>query len=178
MQMRPEVQIQSMIKALTDVVLPAIDPANKLAQEQSRLVIGMLGLMARQLPLQFRFDCDELARLLRFAEDLQHHAGTGAATDRSLARLAEQATAAKAVLARAQAGPDAVLLAVRSLREASGAVVTAAFQEADPAGRARVQESVLSMSEAQLLRDRSWLLSQGWEPDPKAIPPIESLLAQ
>ena len=43
MQMRPDIQIQSMIKALTDVVLPAVDADNKLAHEQTRLVIGLLG---------------------------------------------------------------------------------------------------------------------------------------
>jgi hypothetical protein len=35
---------------------------------------------------------------------------------------------------------------------------------------------VLAMSKEQLLRDRSWLLMQGWEPDPKSIPPIAELL--
>jgi hypothetical protein len=33
------------------------------------------------------------------------------------------------------------------------------------------------MSREQLLRDRSWLLMQGWEPDPKSIPAIDTLLA-
>ena len=37
MQMRPLLLTQSMIKAMTDVVLPAIDPQNKLAHEQARL---------------------------------------------------------------------------------------------------------------------------------------------
>jgi hypothetical protein len=34
----------------------------------------------------------------------------------------------------------------------------------------------LVMSKQQLLRDRSWLLMQGWEPDPKSVPGIAELL--
>ena len=81
MQMRPDPQIKSVIKAMNDVVLPAVDPQNKLAQEQVRLCMGLLGLMAKQLPLQFRFDCDELARLSAYSAELQRIAdellGTG-----------------------------------------------------------------------------------------------------
>ena len=71
MQMRPEIQIQSILKAMIDVVLPAVDPKNPLAQEQARLVMGMLTVMAGQLPRQYRFDCDELSRLLKLSQRMQ-----------------------------------------------------------------------------------------------------------
>lgn len=175
MQMRPELQIQSIIKALTDVVLPAVDPQNKLAQEQARLILGTLNLMAQQLPLQFRFDCDELKRLIAFAHELQDEAA-GAETA-ALAELAASASAASGILERAGARPDEVSLAVRSLRAAGGAVVTAVFKDADAPTRYRVQKTVLAMSSAQLLRERSWVLMQGWEPDPKSVPAIDTLLS-
>ena len=50
MDLRPSLQVQTVIKAMTDVVLPAVDPNNKLAQEQARLVIGMLHLVAQRQP--------------------------------------------------------------------------------------------------------------------------------
>lgn len=170
MQMRPQVQIQSIIKSLSDVVLPALDPNNKLAQEQARLIVGLLGLMAKQLPLQFRYDCDELTRLLAFADELQRQAGVG---DRELS--AQQVHGAR-VLERAQADPDEVLQAVRDLRASTGALISRVFEGDDGAAQDRVQKTVLAMTSEQLLRERSWLLSQGWEPDPKAIPAIEQLL--
>jgi len=176
MQMRPDLQIQSMIKALMDVVLPAIDPANKLAQEQARLVIGTLALMSKQLPLQFRFDCDELERLIAFSAELQQQSANAGSVATQCAALAEKTAAAADVLGRAQAGPAKVLNAVRELRAASGEVISAVFREADEATQDRVQRTVLAMSAAQLLRDRAWLLSQNWEPDPAAVPSIESLL--
>jgi hypothetical protein len=105
MQMRPALQIQSMIKAMMDVVLPAVDPSNKLALEQSRLVIGMLSLMAQQLPLQFRFDCDELSRLLKLAAALQHAARGGPQTTACIDSVAAAPPPAPAPRPTAHARP-------------------------------------------------------------------------
>lgn len=99
MQMRPDIQIQSMIKALTDVVLPAVDADNKLAHEQTRLVIGLLGLMGKQIPMQFQYDCDELGRLLEFATELQR------ATGADQPELVAQQQRGSQVLERAKADP-------------------------------------------------------------------------
>lgn len=172
MQMRPELQIQSMIKALADVVLPAVDPANKLAQEQARLVIGTLMLMGKQLPLQYRYDRDELVRLIEFSGALAQAAG---ATPTDL--LTAQGVEAAKLLDRARAEPDELLQAVKALREAGGAVVSAVFAGTDAAARARVQAVVLALSAEQQVRERAWVKSQGWEPDPAAIPDIETVLA-
>jgi len=169
MQMRPDIQIQSVLKSLTDIVLPAIDPHNKLAQEQSRLCIGLLALMAQQLPIQFRFDCDELARLIDLAGRLR-----SSVPDSELAAVQRRA---EDVLSRAKATPDDVLLSVRELRSATSAVVTRAYEDSDAATVERVQTIVLATSKEQLLRDRSAMLMQNWESDSKAIPPLSQLLA-
>jgi hypothetical protein len=170
MQMRPDIQIQSMIKALTDVVLPAVDADNKLAHEQTRLVIGLLGVMSKQIPLQFQFDCDELSRLLDFATELQRASGA------EQPELAQHQEKGSQVLDRAKADPAEVVNAVRALRTSTGAVISDVFRGADTQVQDRVQKTVLAMTSAQLLRERSWLLSQGWEPDASAIPAIETLL--
>lgn len=176
MQMRPQIQIQSILKALTDVVLPAVDANNKLAQEQTRLIMGTLGLMARQLPLQFRFDCDELALLIEFSHELQRLAQGGQETAAANAALASSTDSASSLLVRAQAGPDDIEKAVRDLRAATGAVVSSVYRDGEHAVQDRVQRTVLAVSKEQLLRDRSLLITQGWEPDPKAVPAIETLL--
>lgn len=176
MQMRPQVQIKSVIKAMNDVVLPAVDPQNKLAQEQVRLCMGLLGLIARQLPLQFRFDCDELARLSGYSAELQRIASGGRQTSAALAALKDTTSRANATLQRAQVSPQDVEQAVRGLREATGTLVSSVFRDGDGAVQDRVQLATLAMSKEQLLRDRAWVISQGWEPDPTAVPPIEELL--
>lgn len=176
MQMRAPLQIHSLIKAMTDVVLPAVDPQNKLAQEQARLIIGMLGLMAKQLPLQFHFDCDELARLVEFSRQLQCTASGGAETRASLLAVAASGAHAGALLERAKADPQEIEHAVRALRTTTGAAIAAVYRDGDAACQSRVQAAVLAMSKEQLLRDRSWLLPQGWEPAPESVPTIETLL--
>lgn len=177
MQSRSDIQIKSILKAMTDVVLPAVDPNNKLAQEQARLCMGLLGLMAKQLPLQYRFDCDELARLSAYAAELQRIAKGGAETDAALSALKQRTGDADVVLERAQVSPQAVLDAVRGLREATGSLITSVYRDGESGAQERVQRATLAMSREQLLRDRSWVLAQGWEADPKAVPPIEELLA-
>ncbi len=172
MQMRAPLQIQSIIKAMTDVVLPAIDPDNKLAQEQARLVLGSLALIAKQLPLQYRYDCDELARLEAFCQSLQSLAQGGTETTGALAALALELREAGVQ----SASPEEIEQRVRNLRQLSGAVITAVYVDGSSAARKDVRAAVLAMSKEQVLRDRSWVLSQGWEGDPKSIPPIEQLL--
>lgn len=176
MQMRPEIQIQSVLKAMTDVVLPALDPTNKLAQEQARLCMGLLALLGQQLPVQFKFDCEELTRLIALSHTLATEAKDDACAATSLTALSAATHSASQVLERAKADPSEVRDSVRSLRATTSAVVQAVY--ADPAAQsvAAIQRTVLACSKAQLLRDRSMLLMQNWEADPKAIPPLQQLL--
>ena len=176
MQMRASIQIQSMLRALNDVVLPAVDPTNQPAQEQLQLTIGMLTLMAQQLPLQFRFDCDELARWLTVSHELRDRVQQCADTRASLAALARHTEAAAGTLERARATPDDVHQRVRELRATIGELVTLAYRDGDVDQRKVIADIVLDASHQQLLRDRALLLMQGWEPDPEAIPPIADLL--
>jgi hypothetical protein len=172
MQLRPEISIHAMIKSLTDAVLPAVDPSNKLAVEQLQLTIGLLSMMEQRLPLEFKFDCDELRRLLAFADELKTHTAGNAA----FAEFSASADAGADVLRRAQADPAEVLAAVRRLRASGGALAAAAYREGGSATRAAIMKSVLSMSGEQLLRDRAWVSPQGWEPRPQDVPPITDLL--
>jgi hypothetical protein len=167
MQLREDIQLKSVIRALSEVVLPAVDSNNALAIEQTQVVIGMLQLMAARLPLQFRYDCDELARLLELCRALAtYDDGT----------LASATDAGAAVLARAQAGPDEVLLAIRQLRTLSGALITARYGDGDELTRTDISQRVLAHADQQLLRERAWVAPQGWEIQPETLPAIEDLL--
>lgn len=178
MQLRPDIQIQSILKAMTDVVLPALDPTNPLAQEQARLCMGLLGVMASRLPLQYRYDCDELTRLLALSKRLQQLPEVAQLAPQALGSLTQGASRGTDVLARARAEPDEVLQAVRALREATGNLVQEAFENDLPGLKTgELQRAVMDASQEQLLRERSWLIGQGWEADPSLIPAIETLIA-
>jgi len=178
MLMRYEIQLQTMIKAMVDTVLAAVDPLNALAQEQCRLVIGTLMLMAEQLPLQYRFDCDELTRMVAFADELgiPLEGCTGTVADASSA-LTASAVAGRALLSRPTANPAEIVTVARAIRTALDQVIDEVFTDQSArAYRADVLRIVLDQSRGEILRDRVWTRSQGFEPDAEDLPTIESLL--
>lgn len=176
MEMRPALQIISMIKAMTDVVLPAIDPQNKLAQEQGKLIIGMLHLLGQRLPMTYRYDCDELSRCLALADTLRDVAHGGEETSVALKALGASIGSAEDVLDRARAEPSELEAALVGLRATVGKLAQAMYLDGDPDCRKTFDRSVLAASKEQIQRERAWLIMQGWEADPTSIPPIESLI--
>lgn len=177
MQLRPQIQIQTIIKAMMEDVIPALDASNQLAMQSAQLTIGTLTLIAQHLPLEYRYDCDELARLLKTARQLQQQASGDAKTGSALAELDAASRSAADVLDRARAEPAEIVEAVRSLRAATAETVRAVYAEGSEEVQGAVEKTVLAMSKEQLLRDRSWLLMQGWEPNPQLVPAIDTLLA-
>ena len=176
MELRPALALQSVIKAMTDVVLPAVDPHNKLAQEQARLVIGVLGLLAARLPLLYRYECDELSRFLILADTLHSQAVGIADTQEALLSLTAVVGAGQDVLDRARAEPAELEIANFELREKIGALVSVVYDKASATQRRTIGATVTAHAKHQLLRERAWHVTQGWESDPAALPAIESLL--
>lgn len=177
MEMRPLLQIQTVIKAMMEDVIPALDQSNQLAMQSAQLTIGTLALIAQHLPLEYRYDCDELSRLVTAANALAAQASGGEKTGAALASMSEASRVANDVLDRARAEPSEILDSIRSLRAATADTVRAVYAEGSDQVQAQVEATVLALSKEQLLRDRSWLLMQGWEPNPQAVPAIDTLLA-
>lgn len=177
MQLRSDIQLQSMIKALRDVIIPAIDPANRLAVEQAQLVTGMLGLMQHQLPLQYGFDRDELRRLVDLLHGLKVVCDLDPALESLPGKYKGLITESRAVLDGSTVDPGRLHETVRRLREVVGEVARFADEHAAEPARQRIEREVLELSREQLLRDRALVAPQGWEPDPAALPSIHSLLS-
>lgn len=178
MQLRPDIQLQTVIKAMMDDVIPALDQTNQLAMQSAQLTVGTLSLMAQQLPLAYRYDCDELARLINAGKLLRIQIKGDHKAASALAELEETIGTSMAVLERAKAEPAELLASIRSLRSVTGDTVRTIYEEASETTIASVEETILTNAKEQLLRDRSWLLTQGWEPDPESVPAIETLLSQ
>jgi len=175
MQMRPDVQIAAMAKAMQDVVIPAVAGTNKLAEEQAKLVVGMLHLMAHQLPLQFRFDRDELERLMAAGAALEALPAADPAIRSATDALAGHRGAAAQLLEQCRRDPAELQQSVHAMRASICAVVEA-FAAKGGDAQLEVERIVLAMSAEQLLRDRSLMKPQGWEPDPAAVPDIVSMI--
>ena len=175
MQLRADIQLQTAIRALSEVVAPAVDASNALAVEQLQIVIGMLHLMAARLPLQARFDCDELSRLLEFSTALIAALDGGGYTD-VITTLRCATGEGAGLLALAQADPADILRVIRELRTHTGTLITTAYRDGSDAERARITTLTLAHADAQLLRERSWVVPMGWERQPEDLPAIEDLL--
>lgn len=175
MQMRPDIQITAMLKAMTDVVIPALGTSNKLATEQAQLVVGMLSLMKAQLPMQFRFDRDELMRLVSTATRIEALTGMSVVAHQ-VAALIEQRDAAASLLEACRVDPAELQGTVRNLRQTLCELIDALGQTEAVEAQEVIEKLVMSMTKAQLQRDRALMKPQGWEADPDALPDIATLI--
>jgi len=158
-----ELQLAVVIKALRDVVAPAVDPGNKPAIEQLHLSIATIGLVQRGLPLAHARARQELLNALGLAEAVT---AAGGAVDDAAARAALADPAADE--ARLDAVRRAVLVAVEQA-------------VADAAGTAResaVARAVVQASKAQCDLARAWSAPAGFEVEPGAVPALEALLSR
>ena len=177
MQLRSEIQLATMMRSMKDVVIPAIEPGNQLAQEQAQLIMGMLNLMSRQLPLQYRFDRDELTRLIDYTDRLATHSGQNPSLKNDFQALSQAAESARQLLSGCGTDPAELHRAIKQLRENISELVKSASAVGDDTLMSSIEPVILELSREQLLRDRSLLLDQGWEPEPESIPDIETLLS-
>lgn len=168
MQMRVDIALKAALKSLNEVIAPAVDPQDKMAREQVALVIGLLTLVAQRLPHGFAYDLDELARLSGLAREILP-ACPGSSLEAAQANGAD-------VIARARASPAEVVEAIAALRSTLGDAAAHLGARSDAAGKTAVR-ALLDASAAQLLRERSWVIAQGWESDPASVPVLSSLIA-
>ncbi len=174
MQLRTDLALHAALRSLQQVVLPAVDPENGPAQEQLQVAIGLLALLAARLPLEFTFDCDELERLACFAAELLELSPDSAAG----VQMAQALAQGQRVLASARVSPADLQAEVKGLREMTGRFISEAYAAADDVRRDALSALVLAHQNEQLTRERAWLLPQGWEPEPEALPALEALLAE
>ena len=176
MDLRPEIQLRSMIKAMTEVVLPAVDPENDLACEQAQLVLGMLHLMAARLPWQFHYDIDALDRAVALSSKIDQDADGGPETQAALAALKDAATNGGRVLAGAKSSPEDLEQAILDLRAKTASTLNAMQIDGDPECRKTIGRAVLEAAREQTTRERAWFAPQGWDTEAEAPPPLETML--
>jgi hypothetical protein len=153
-----ELRIANVIKALAQVVLPAIDPNNGLAREQAALAIGHLQLIAEQWSRAPEFEARALAALQAMGEVLAAAATGGARTQKAAAEL-------RSVLGDSRE-PGAEI----------DALIEAAFADGSADFRAIVDEAVLAHGARQAWRERVWFQGNGLDLDRAALPSIDEML--
>ncbi|MBB4631625.1 hypothetical protein [Sphingosinicella soli] len=159
-----DLQLQAAIKALSDTVSRAIDPADKMASGQLHLVIASLGMVRERLPVQRRF-------VRRLLEDAVAIAGAVNASEQD-GRLAEAVVVARAALA----DPEMEAQELEDVRSNLTSITANLIAAAGGEGLDRFGAAVARGSKVPLDRLRAWSIMSGFEPDPSAVPPLSALI--
>lgn len=170
MELRPEFLLPAIAKTLRDVVQPAVDVTNGVAQEQLKLAIGFIDVLANQLPLFFAFDVDELRRHLDLADALADLLG---AEYRQNAVMAE----ARQLLGASASDPAAIVIACRALRRVTALMIEQGHDRCDPSLSLAISCTANAFAKVQLNRERAWVLPMGFESGADPIPDIKGQLA-
>ena len=168
-----QTRIDNLMKAMQQVVLPALPADAALAREQAQLVIGHLSVIAQQWPRAAAYEAGNLEGLKSLGQALVHAAAGGPETGKAVtgvqARLGISTDSADVVALQA----DIVALgySIDRLIEAAGVDGTAAFHAASSG-------AVLAHAERQALRERIWCAGTHLDPDVAKLPPFESLFSR
>lgn len=160
-----DLRISTIVRAMEDVVTPAIEEGNSLAREQAALIIGHLRLLSMQWSRAEGYARTCLDDLVDTVAPLKPLGGalTLAAGDQLAASLGS--------LGGAEARYKMVMAA-------TDALVRAAESDGDPGFRSDLTVRLLDFSLRQSLRDRSWFAGTGFDLHPEQLLPVDDLVSE
>lgn len=167
-------QLSAVLRALQDVVLPAVDTSNKLATQQMHMCITTLRMIAEQHDRAYHLAFTELRLYTRFLHAVT--SGDCSAIEPALrARLANAAAERwSQFTAPKRADIDAL---TREVRTVADELVVAPSIRNDVTLHARVMAAVRELSRDEAVLRRSWLGPMGADADAGTLPTIAELIA-
>lgn len=153
-------QLQVALRALAEVVAPALGGAEKHVVEQLMLSILTIGFVKTRLPEARRFYRMELRSCLDLASEAARIAGTDS--------LGEAIRAGERALADPAADLAEFEAASRALRDGVTALSHGAVGKPH---QAQLEAAILDKSGALLAQNRQWCAPFGFELQPESLPP-------
>ncbi len=154
-----DVQLQVTLRALEEVVAPALGGAEKHVVEQLMLSIATIGFVKTRLPEARRFYRMELRSCIDLAKQAAHIAGTD--------RLASVIAAGESALADPEADIADFETASRRLRDSVTALSHASVGQPH---QPQLDTAVLEKSGALVAQNRLWCVPFGFELQPENLP--------
>jgi hypothetical protein len=145
-------RLASIVRALTEVVLPHLPPEASLAQEQVHLAIGHLQILRGQLDDIPAFEREEFEDTKALAFALSDISG-GEQTSAAQSDL--QATAAMA--------HDDARSGVKAINRDIEALVNAASVDGSANAKAMLSQIILRYEHSRVQKDRRWFLPFGFD---------------
>lgn len=161
-----DLRIANLIKAVQQIILPALPSEEKLAQEQARLVVGHLNIIQQQWKYAVRFEAGSLSAMTALAERIVDEL-SGAQREALEQALAGAKKADHADL-------NSIEQAIISLGSAIDAVILGDEGRMPlPQG---VIDAVLDYGTRQSLRERVWFAGNGLDPDKAQLPELSEVI--
>lgn len=169
-----DIRIQNLVKALQQVILPAVDPSNKLAVEQAQLAIAHLHVIAQQWDQAHQFEIGSLRAMRQLADSLIAASAGGVQTTACAKQV-------EAVVGRidpaALLTANSIAVVIGALGSAIDALIFAISADGSETCRDASRDAILEYSLRQARRERVWFAGTGLDPDRAALPSF-SMIAQ
>lgn len=166
--MNPDIdlRLKSVMKALTDVILPALPAEERLAREQANLVLGHVRIIAEQWQHALNLELLNLALACELASELAAMNFDSALGDDLIAALARAADVDRGNYA-----------AVSDVHRKLKAVIDRLLAPEHPNTGVppAMMAAVLRYNRQRAERERIWHRAAGLDPDAGKLPPIASL---
>ena len=163
-----DVRIANIVKALEQVIMPALPARERLARDQIRLCLGHLHMIGEQWRHAGAFEAAALGAMVELGEELIAGADARYAED-----LRAALAAAKGVGASDHAGVAA------NIGELGGVIdrIILGDDGKVPLSEA-AREAILAYGEKQATRERTWFAMTGLDPDRKNLTDIATMMAE
>lgn len=147
-------RLASIVRALTEVILPHLPPEASLAQEQVQLSIGHLQILRAQLDAVPAYEREELADALAVATALAEGVSGGSATQSAIAALNAAIGAADGSDVRGQTS---------ALNKCVDTLVKAVSHDGGAGDKSALSAIILSHEAKRVEKDRRWFLPFGFD---------------
>jgi hypothetical protein len=165
----PNIRLQSLVHTLEQVIFPAVDPANSLANEQCGLVLAQLRMLIRHMPYigEYHLMCLEDIRDTIGQLPVASGAHLTIEADAALRRTREEVM---------ETGNPAA--AYQALGKAFEALLRSAAEDGDTGYRYSLERMAFAFARRQARRERIWFKDAGFDPHPEELPELEQMFAQ
>ncbi len=150
-------RLASIVRALTDIILPALPAEAKLAQDLTALSIGHLQVLRGQLDTAPAFELEELADARALASALLEKGEGGGETQTALGALRQTLNG--------NSTDDQPRQARVAIHWGIDGVIRKAGIDASPGFREQLSRLVLDAQSDRAIKDRKWCLPMGFDTD-------------
>jgi hypothetical protein len=165
----PNIRLQSLVHTLEQVIFPAVDPSNSLANEQCGLVLAQLRMLIRQMPYIGDYHAMCLDDIRDTIDSLPEAKGGPLTLDAA----AQIRTTRDGVKDAANAAA-----AYQALGKALELLLRATPVDGDAEFRTVLERTAFSFARRQSVRERIWFKDAGFDPRPEELPELEQMFAR